>query len=94
MSYEIFKQSIDLKTKSQLGSTKTLPTAESLENLYAHFETTLNDTGFIIKNHPGEIMQKLRNVFTRAELDESEVNILRGILSSVDRATTDKDKYY
>ena len=93
LSYEIFKQSMDLKTKSQLDSTKALPTAESLENLYAHFETTLNDTGFIIKNHPGEIMQKLRNVFTRAELDESEVNILRGILSSVDRATTNKDKY-
>ena len=48
---------------------------------------------FIIKNHPGEIMQKLRNVFTRAELDESEVNILRGILSSVDRTTADRDKH-
>ncbi len=92
LSYEIFKQSIDLTTESQLDSTKELPTAESLENLYTHFEATLNDTGFIIKNHPGEIMQKLRNVFTRAELDKSEVNILRGILSSVDRATADREK--
>lgn len=93
LSYEIFKQSIALEDKSKLDSMKILPTSESLENLYKHFETTLNDTGFIIKNHPGEIMQKLRNVFTRAELDESEVNILRGILSSVDRVTADRGKH-
>ena len=85
LSYEIFKQSIKLHSTLPVDAIKTLPTTESLENLYTHFKDTLNDTGFIIKNHPGEIIQKLRNIFTRAELDESEVNILRGILSSVDR---------
>ena len=93
LSYEIFKQSIDLENKPISKSIRTLPTSQSLENLYTHFETTLKDTGFIVKNHPGEIMQKLHNIFTRAELDESEVNILRGILSSVDRATTNRGKH-
>ena len=93
LSYEIYKKSIALENNSKPDSIKELPTAESLEKLFSHFETTLKDTGFIIKNHPGEIMQKLRNVFTRAELDDSEVNILRGILSSVDRATADRGKH-
>ncbi len=83
LSYEIFKQSGCVE--DTVNEARSLPTAESLEQLYMHMETTLKDTGFIIKNHPGEVMQKLRNVFTRAELDEAEVNILRGVLSSVDR---------
>ncbi|MEE9310648.1 MAG: RNA methyltransferase [Cocleimonas sp.] len=95
LSYEIFKgsgqDSVNKEKKQaepqvEQGEARALPTAESLERLYAHMESTFSDTGFIIKNHPGEIMQKLRNVFTRAELDESEVSILRGVLSSVDRS--------
>lgn len=94
LSYEIFKQT---DYAEEQGDARTLlpaavPTTESLEQLYTHMEITLNDTGFIIKNHPGEIMKKLRNVFTRAELDESEVSILRGILSSVDRGISEKGK--
>jgi tRNA (cytidine32/uridine32-2'-O)-methyltransferase len=84
LSYEIFKQTGLVKEQ---GDARKLPCAESLEQLYTHMESTLSDTGFIIKNHPGEIMQKFRNVFTRAELDEGEVNILRGVLSSVDRVS-------
>jgi len=83
LSYEIFKQT---ERAEEQGEGRTLPTAETLELLYTHMESTLSNTGFIIKNHPGEIMQKLRNVFIRAELDESEVSILRGVFSSVDRS--------
>jgi tRNA (cytidine32/uridine32-2'-O)-methyltransferase len=89
LSYEIFKQ---VEQAEAIEEFRDLPTAESLEQLYTHMESTLKDTGFIIKNHPGEIMQKLRNVFTRAELDESEVSILRGVLSSVDRSIEGQSK--
>jgi len=85
LSYEIFKQQLANKDSNQVENKRTLPATASLELLYEHFEKTLNDTGFIIKNHPGEIMKKLRLIFTRAELDESELGILRGILASVDR---------
>jgi len=49
-------------------------------------ESTLNDTGFIIKQHPGIVMTKLRRLFNRARPEEVELNILRGILSSVDKS--------
>jgi len=89
LSYEIFKQT---GHEEEHSDARKLPTAESLEQLYTHMEATLSDTGFIIKNHPGEIMQKLRNVFTRAELDSSEVSILRGVLSSIDRSIDEELK--
>jgi len=90
LSYEIFKQSEHVKESE--ANNRSLPTAESIEQLYAHMESTLKDTGFIIKNHPGEAMQKLRNVFVRAELDENEVRILRGVLSSIDRKIEEQSK--
>jgi tRNA (cytidine32/uridine32-2'-O)-methyltransferase len=92
LSYEIFEQNSDLEDVPDDRNSALLPTTESLEQLYKHMEKTFKDTGFIIKNHPGEVMQKLRNVFTRAELDETEVSILRGILSSVDRSISTNHK--
>lgn len=61
------------------------PTSEQMQSFYQHLETTLNDTGFIIKQHPGVVMTKLKRLFTRARPEEPEYNILRGILTSVQR---------
>ena len=87
LSYEIYKQSLLLKTSKELNraNIRQSPDRATLEKLFIHMEDTLNNTGFIIKNHPGDLMKKLRQLYTRAELDESEVNILRGVLSSMDR---------
>ena len=86
LSYEIYKQSIKISSNNKPETSSVLPPdIESLEKLFTHMEDTLSQTGFIIKNHPGDIMKKLRQLFIRAELDESEVNILRGVLSSIDR---------
>jgi tRNA (cytidine32/uridine32-2'-O)-methyltransferase len=61
------------------------PGSEQMSNFYQHLEQTLNDTGFIIKQHPGVVMTKLKRLFTRARPEEAEYNILRGILTSVQR---------
>lgn len=61
------------------------PSNEQMLNFYQHLEQTLNDTGFIIKQHPGVVMTKLKRLFTRARPEEAEYNILRGILTSVQR---------
>ena len=65
--------------------TTDYPLNEDLERFYQHLETTLKTTGFIIKQHQGQIMAKLRRLFNRARPEVSELNILRGILSSFDR---------
>ena len=62
------------------------PLSEDLERFYVHLEKTLSDTQFIIPNHPGMVMTKLRRLFNRARVESQELNILRGILSSIDKA--------
>lgn len=59
------------------------PSSKQMELFYEHLESTLNDTGFIVKQHPGIVMTKLRRLFNRARPEEVELNILRGILSSI-----------
>ncbi len=61
------------------------PQADTLERFYDHLEKTLTMTDFIVKNHPGQVMPKLRRMFNRIRPDMQELNILRGILSSVDK---------
>lgn len=61
------------------------PLVEDLERFYGHLEQTLTHTGFIVKQHPGQVMAKLRRLFNRARPEAHELNILRGILSSIDK---------
>jgi len=57
-----------------------------MENFYVHLEQTLAQTGFLDPDNPRHLMRRLRRLFVRAGPDQNEVNILRGILASVDRA--------
>ena len=61
------------------------PKDEDIERFYQHLEQTLLKTEFINANHPGQIMGRLRRLFTRARIEQQELNILRGILTSVDK---------
>ncbi|MDF7667093.1 tRNA (cytosine(32)/uridine(32)-2'-O)-methyltransferase TrmJ [Orbaceae bacterium ESL0727] len=63
-----------------------LPKDKDLERFYSHLEQTLRQTEFINANHPGQIMGRLRRLFTRAHVEQQELNILRGILTSINRA--------
>ena len=62
------------------------PSAQQLEGFYQHLEQTLFKTGFITEEHPGHVMSKLRRLFNRARPEVIELNILRGILTSVQKA--------
>lgn len=60
-----------------------LATADELELFYQHLERVLSGSGFLDTTQPKHLMLRLRRLFNRAELDENEVAILRGILSAV-----------
>ncbi len=60
------------------------PLVDDLERFYGHLEQILQQSGFIKPNHPGQVMSKLRRLFTRARPESQELNILRGMLSSLD----------
>lgn len=74
-----------LEQQSIAPSAQVYPLNDELERFYEHLQQTLWRTGFIVKNHPGHVMQKLRRLFARARPDAIELNILRGILASIDK---------
>ncbi len=77
--------------KSDIDSPNEYPLAEDLERFYSHLEQTLLKTNFIIPQHPGMVMTKLRRLFNRARPETQELNILRGILASIDKVNPNKD---
>ncbi|MBC3764751.1 tRNA (cytosine(32)/uridine(32)-2'-O)-methyltransferase TrmJ [Neptunicella marina] len=68
------------------------PLVEDLERFYTHLEQTLTKTTFIVKQHPGMVMTKLRRLYNRARPEREELNILRGILASIDKSIANKEK--
>lgn len=85
LCYEI-RMSFLEENKPQSSNEESLyPLAKDLEGFYTHLEETLAGTGFIRPNHPGIIMQRLRRLYNRARPDRRELNILRGMLSSIEK---------
>lgn len=91
--YELFKQfgqhrdDLDAVKTAINGETEEYASAQDMERFYQHLESTLSDTGFLVKNHPGEAMQRLQQMFARAQPNAKELRMLRGILGSVDKLT-------
>jgi len=61
------------------------PQQQDLDRFYAHLEQLLLQVNFLRADHPGQVMSKLRRVFNRARPDSQELNILRGILTAVQK---------
>ncbi|XKH00995.1 tRNA (cytosine(32)/uridine(32)-2'-O)-methyltransferase TrmJ [Marinobacter nauticus] len=57
-----------------------------VEGFFGHLEQVLQQVDFHRRDNPRQLMTRLRRLFQRAHLDQMEVNILRGILTSVQRA--------
>ena len=85
VTYEVRVAALAAKPQVAAADETVYPSSEQMERFYLHLEQTLNDTGFIIKQHPGVVMTKLKRLFTRARPEDAELNILRGILTSMQR---------
>jgi len=60
-------------------------TAEQMEGYYKHLEETLVQTEYLDLNHPKMLMSRLCRLYNRARPDHSEMQILRGILSAIQK---------
>jgi len=61
------------------------PLVDDLERFYQHMEKMMIASGFIREAAPGQVMSKMRRLFTRARPERDELNILRGMLSSLEK---------
>ena len=74
-----------LADKPQANEVEAYPQQQDLERFYAHLEQILLQVNFLRADHPGNVMSKLRRLFNRGRPDNQELNILRGILTAVQK---------
>lgn len=67
------------------GETDPLATVEQLENLFEHMQQVLQEIEFFDPKQPKLLMRRLRHLYSRARPTLVETNILRGILSAVQK---------
>lgn len=63
---------------------RPLATGHEMELLYAHLQRVLDLVAFEDRNGSGHLMTRVRRLFNRAQMDQNELNILRGIFSAIE----------
>ena len=74
-----------LSRKVEIQSHDNAVTHEDLERFYTHLQQALEQIEFLDPNNPRQLMSRLRRLYTRTQLDQVELNILRGILTAVQK---------
>jgi len=60
-------------------------TSEQFQFFYEHLEKVLTDIGFLDPKHPRKMMRRLKRLFNRTRMSLVEMNIMRGILSGIEK---------
>lgn len=76
--YELFRQSESVLPEPAWD--RPAATQAQFEGLMGHLQTALTRSGFLDAANPGQTMTRLRRLFTRVRLDDTEVQMLRGML--------------
>ncbi|HLW24502.1 MAG TPA: RNA methyltransferase [Steroidobacteraceae bacterium] len=79
IAYEIYVAREQPASRVQLE--QPLASGAELELFYRHLQEVLAEIRF--EDRTGYLMQRVRRLFNRAQVDANELNILRGILSAV-----------
>ncbi|WGW00995.1 tRNA (cytosine(32)/uridine(32)-2'-O)-methyltransferase TrmJ [Vibrio sp. YMD68] len=88
LSYEVRVAHLALEQSKYTKShdlQEEYPRHKELEMFYEHLENVIIGTQFISKEQPGQVMNKLKRLFSRARPEVQEINILRGILTSIEK---------
>ena len=89
LAYEVYTALLARKPNNQQQGQpleqRSLAAADQMTGFYHHLEKTLLSLDFIDPKQPKMLMQRLKRLFNRAEIDVTELNILRGILTAIDK---------
>lgn len=87
--YEI-KMALNEQDKINFDPNNFLATNKEVNSFYNHLEQTLLDVDFLKPSNHYKLIQKIKRLFNRSQLEKSEINILRGILTKVDNITKNR----
>jgi len=86
ISYELRQRFLDLeKTANRHDKSEVLASQSEVQGFFNHLEHVLIALDFLNPSHPKKLMRRLYRLFHRAQLIDTEVNILRGILTSIEK---------
>lgn len=81
---------VGLNTSPSVEDKDPSASGEAMQHFYAHLERVMVSTGFLDPDNPRHLMRRIRRYFERNRPSDTELNILRGILSSTEKSASAK----
>jgi tRNA (cytidine32/uridine32-2'-O)-methyltransferase len=85
IAYELWQASLITQPASQEEWDYPWASADEMEGFYEHLQRVLVDLDFLKPEAPRQLMTRLRRLYNRAQLDTMEMNIMRGILTAIEK---------
>lgn len=94
MSYEWMKTGMESEDQTSFQAIEQRPaTKEHLQGLFDHLEDALDARNYFRSaDKRPKLVENLRAVLTRPSFSESEIQVLRGVISSLDRFTRENPR--
>ncbi len=84
VAYEL-RMAAKKEGQGQVRGRGAVVTADEMERFYSHLEEVLVEIEFLDPAAPRQLMRRLRRLYNRLHPDDNEMNILRGILTAMQR---------
>ncbi len=92
VGYELFKRAVATQPDARQPEPATWDrppaTARQIEGLMTHLESVLIASEFLDPANPGQSLTRLRRLINRVQPDETEVQMLRGVLNQLSKANS------
>jgi tRNA/rRNA methyltransferase len=83
LAYELRLAARGATVRAYSGKPPEHATHEEIERFYEHLEQSLLAAGFLNPRSPKKLMERLRRLFGRTQLEQEEINILRGVIKTL-----------
>lgn len=83
LAYEVYSAVIGEQVIASPEAEDRPATSQEFEGFFDHFLKTLEKTDFLQLYKTKRLQQRIRRIFYRSELNRTEVNILRGVLTAI-----------
>lgn len=85
LTYELRKAFLNHANSLPVVLESEITTTEEMEGFYVHLEAVLRDIQFLDPAQSPLLMTRLRRLFSRAGPDKIELNVLRGMLTAIQK---------
>lgn len=76
-------EGVEKQVSSKIGLVGEAAEVVQIEKMYGHLAEALVAVDFLDPDNPKKLMSRLKRLFSRTQLEKDEVNILRGVASSI-----------